>query len=75
MPGRPVILNSGFYTENISSFIKYHFKPVAQNVKSYIRYANDFLSKLASLPLLLDDVILCTIVLGVYILIYGMIKR
>ena len=46
---RPVISNSGFDTENISSFIEYHMKPLAQNVKSYIRDANDFLSKLASL--------------------------
>ena len=67
MPGRPVISNSGFYTENISSFIEYHLKPLAQNVKSYIRDTNDFLSKLASLPPLPDDVILCTIdVVGLY---------
>ena len=49
VPGRPVISNSGFYTENISSFIEYHRKPLAQNVKSYIRDTNDFVSKLASL--------------------------
>ena len=55
MPGRPVISNSGFYTENISSFIEYHLKPLAQNVKSYIRGMNDFLSKLGSFPPLLDD--------------------
>ena len=67
VPGRPVISNSGFYTENISSFIEYHLKPLAQNVKSYIRDTNDFLSKLASLPPLPDDVILCTIdVVGLY---------
>ena len=28
MPGRPVISNSGFYTENISSFIEYHLKGI-----------------------------------------------
>ena len=67
VPGRPVISNSGFYTENISSFIEYHLKPLAQNVKSYIRDTNDFLSKLASLPPLPDDVILCTVdVVGLY---------
>ena len=41
VPGRPVISNSGFYTENISSFIEYHLKPLAQDVKSYIRDTND----------------------------------
>ena len=61
VPGRPVISNSGFYTENISSFIEYHLKPLAQDVKSYIRDTNDFLCKLASLHPLPDDVILCTI--------------
>ena len=67
MPGRPVISNSGFYTENISSFIEYHLKPLAQNVKPYIRETNDFLSKLASLPPLADDVIMCSIdVVGLY---------
>ena len=67
MPGTAVISNSGFYTENISSFIEYHLKPLAQNVKSYVRDTNDFLSKLASLPPLPDDVVLCTIdVVGLY---------
>ena len=61
MPGRPAISNSEFCTENISSFIEYHLKPLAQNVKSYVRDTNDFLSKLASLPPLPDDVVLCTI--------------
>ena len=67
VPGTPVISNSGFYAENISSFIEYHLKPLVQNVKSYIRDTNNFLSKLASLPPLPDDVILCTIdVVGLY---------
>ena len=67
MPGRPVISNSGFYKENYSSFIEYHLKPLTQNVKSYIKDTNNFLSKSASLPPLPDDVILCTIdVLGLY---------
>ena len=62
-----MISNLGFYTGNISSFIEYHLKPLAQNVKSYIRDTNDILSKLASLPPLPDDVILCTIdVVGLY---------
>ena len=29
VPGTPVISNSGFYTENISFFIEYHFKQLA----------------------------------------------
>lgn len=67
MPGRPVISNSGFYTENVSSFIEYHVKPFAQKAKSYIKDTNDFLCKLTSLPPLLDDVILCVIdVVGQY---------
>ena len=45
VPGRPVISNSGFYTKNVSFFIEYHLKPLAQNVKPYIRDTNEFLSK------------------------------
>ena len=67
VPGRPVISNVGFYTENISSFIEYYLKPLAQNVKSCIRDRNGFLSKSVSLPLLPDDVVLCTIdAVGLY---------
>ena len=67
VPGRPVISNSGYYTENISAFIEYHLKPIAQNVKSYIKDTNDFLNKIAKLPPLPEDLILCTIdVVGLY---------
>ena len=34
VPGRPVISNSGYYTENMSAFLEYHLKSVAQKVKS-----------------------------------------
>ena len=67
MPGRPVISISGHYTENISAFLEFHLKPLAQKVKSYIKDTNDFLRKIASLPPLPDDIILCTIdVVGLY---------
>ena len=67
VPGRPVISNSGYYTENISAFLEFHLKPLAQKVKSYIKDTNDFLRKMASLPPLPDDIILCTIdVVGLY---------
>ena len=36
VPGRPVISNSGYYTENISSVLDYHLQPLAQNIKSYM---------------------------------------
>ena len=34
-PGRPVISNCGYYTENISAFLYFHQQPSAQVVKSY----------------------------------------
>ena len=37
VPGRPVISNCGFYTENISSFLDFHLQPLAQKVNSYIK--------------------------------------
>ena len=67
IPGRPVISNSSYYTENISSFIEYHLKPLAQKVKSYIKDTNDFLRELSNLPSLPEDVMLCTLdVVGLY---------
>ena len=61
VPGRPIISNSGYYTENISSFLDFHLKPLAQKVKCYIQGTNGFLKKIANLPPLPDDLILCTI--------------
>ena len=43
VPDRPVISNSGCYTENISSFLNHHLQPLAQVVKSYIKGTKDFL--------------------------------
>ena len=64
---RPVISNSGYYTENISAFLEYHLKPIPQKVKSYIKDTNDFLRKLDALPSLPQDIILCAIdVVGLY---------
>ena len=37
VPGRPVISNYGFYTENMSSFLDYHLQLLAQKVKSNIK--------------------------------------
>ena len=55
VPGRPVISNCGYYTESISSFLDFH-KPLAWEVKSYMKDTNDFLKKLHSLPNLPDDI-------------------
>ena len=67
VPGRPVPSNCGYYTENISAFLVFHLKPLAQAVKSYIKDTNDFLNKLRSLPKLPDNIILCTVdVVGLY---------
>ena len=59
VPGRPVILNCGYYTENISSF--FHLQPLAQKVKSYIKDTNHFLNRLSSLGKLPQGAILCTV--------------
>ena len=67
VPGRPVISNSGCYTENISAFLEFHPKPLAEKVKSYIKDTNDFLRRVASFHPLPDDIILCTIyIAGLY---------
>ena len=42
VPGRPVISNCGYYTENISAFLDFHLQPLTQTIKSYIKDTNDF---------------------------------
>jgi len=67
VPGRPVISNCGYYTENISAFVDHHLQPLAKCVKSYIKDTNHFLQKLRDLPPLPNGAILCTIdVVGLY---------
>ena len=67
VPGRPVISNCSYYTENISAYVEHHLKPLSPSVKSYIKDTNDFLLKLQSLPPLTKDDILCSIdVVGLY---------
>ena len=67
VPGRPVISNSGYFTENISAFVDYHLQPLARQVKSYIKDTNDFLRKLDGLETLPKDSLMCTIdVVGLY---------
>ena len=67
VPGRPVISNCGFYTENISSFLDFHLQPLAQKVKSYIKDTNHFLRKIKELSQLPEGTILCNIdVVGLY---------
>ena len=45
VPGRPVISNCSYYTENISSFLDFHLQPLARGVKSYIKDTNHFFEK------------------------------
>ena len=67
VPGRPVISNCGFYTENISSFLDYRLQQLAEKVKSYIKDTNHFLNKILKLGSLADGAILCNIdVVGLY---------
>ena len=74
VPGRPVISNCSFYTENISLFLDYHLQPLVQKVKFYIKDTNHFLNKIKKLGSLLDGVILCTMDVLVFTLIYHMGK-
>ena len=67
VPGRPVISNCGFYTENISAFLDFHLQSLAREVKAYIKDTNDFLKKLRSLTNLPNGIILCSVdVVGLY---------
>ena len=50
IPGKPFISNSGYCTKNMSGFLEYDLKPVAEKIKSYIKDTNGFLRKLDALP-------------------------
>ena len=67
VPGRPVISNCGFFTENISAFLDHHLQPLAKKMRSYIKDTNHFLKKIMDLDGLPEDAILCTVdVVGLY---------
>ena len=61
VPGRPVISNSGFHTENFSEFLDFYLQPLAKSFRSYIKDTNHFLQKIQSLGNIPEDAILCTI--------------
>ena len=63
----PLYQIQGIIKKNISAFLEFHLKTLAQKVKSYIKDTNDFLRKRATLPCLPDEIILFIIdVLGLY---------
>ena len=67
VPGRPVISNCGFYTENVSSFLDHHLQPFPQRVKSYNKGSNHFLNKIKKVGKLPEGAILCIMdVVGLY---------
>ena len=67
VPGRPVISNCGYHTENISAFLDFYLKLLAQGVKLYIKDTNDFFNNLRSFPKLPGNIILWTVdVVGLY---------
>ena len=67
VPGRPVISNCGFYSENMSSFLDYHFQLLSQRVKFYIKDTNHFLNKIKKTGKLPEGAILCNMdVVGLY---------
>ena len=61
VPGRPVISNCGYYTENILLFLDYYLQPLAKKAESYIKDTNHFLKKLKELGSLPKNAILYTI--------------
>ena len=67
IPGRPVISNCGFFTENISAFLDHQLKPIAMQVKSYIKDTSDLLRKLKELGEVPENAVLVTAdVVGLY---------
>ena len=66
-PCRPIISNSGYYTEKTSSFPDHYLQLLPQAVKSYVKDTNLFLKRLILYPKLPKSIILCTMdVVGLY---------
>ena len=67
VPGRPVISNNSTVTENISAFLDFYLKPVAQTILHILEDTRDFLCRLNDLPKIPENAILVTFdVVGLY---------
>ena len=67
VPGRPVISNCVFFTENILAFLDHHLQPLAKKVRSYIKETSHFLKNIMDLDGLPEGAMLCTVdVVGLY---------
>ena len=75
VPGRPVISNCGFYTENISSFLDHHLQPIAQKVNSFIKDTNHFLRKIKSLGQLPEELFSALLMLLVFTLTSSHVRK
>ena len=60
-PGRPIVSACDSPTENLSAYIDSFLKPLAQQVKSYIKDTNHFLRKLNEIGQLPENSLLVTI--------------
>ena len=61
IPGRPVISNYGFYTENVFFLLDLQLKSIPMQVQSYMKDVTIFLKKLRDLPDLLEESIICAV--------------
>ena len=60
-PGRPIISSNGHPTERISEFVDYHWKPLVQNLPSFIKDTTHFLLQVQKLGPLPDNALLVTL--------------
>lgn len=60
-PGRPIISSCGAPTEHISMFVDHHLRPLVEQLPSYLKDTNHFLSKLRELPSLPPGSLLATL--------------
>ena len=67
MPGRPVISDCAYYTENVFSSLEFYLQPIAKKVRPYIKDTNDFLKRFRSISNLPNNILLCARdVVGLY---------
>ena len=66
VPGRPIVSATQGPTDYISAFIDFHIKPLVKSIPSYIRDTTDFLNKINSISIGLDDFLVTMDVSSLY---------
>ena len=60
-PGGPVVRSVNCNNSSISKYVDYHLQPIIKDIPSYVRDANDFMTKLNHVRHILKESLLVTL--------------